>query len=256
MNSAGLNVEQARQVALRADATYAGGRVTIRQAVVEWRGQTILAEGTLGVAGPTKPIDLRVRVVDTQLTTLLPAFNLAVPAEGVLSGTVHIGGTLENPSAEAALTGRDLAAYGEPLGSLAVDATLAGRVVRVTRLRLEKPAPGGTLTAAGFYNLDTQAYSFDARTDNFELRQFVLPNGMAVRGEVDLVASGSGTVRDPSGGGEGRDSGPHRRRQGDRRRHGHSQRGAAGGRGPGGGGALQRRRLGAHRRYRPLSDHL
>ena len=76
---------------------------------------------------------------------------------------------------------------------------------------------GGTLTASGFYNLDTQAYSFDARTDDFELRQLVLPNGMAVRGEVDLVASGSGTVRDPSGGGEGRDPGPHHRRQEDRR---------------------------------------
>ena len=97
MNSAGLNIEQARQVALRVDATYAGGRVTIREGVVEWRGQTILAEGTLGVTGTVKPVDLRVRVVDTQLTTLLPAFNIAVPAEGVLSGTVRIGGTLDNP---------------------------------------------------------------------------------------------------------------------------------------------------------------
>ena len=198
LTSAGLNIQQARQIALRADATYAGGRLTIREAVAEWKGQTIVAEGTLGVTGATKPVDLRVRLVDTQLTTLLPAFNIGVPAEGVLSGTVRIGGTLENPSAEAALTGRDLAAYGEPLGSLAVDAALAGRVARVTQLRLQKPAQGGTLTASGSYNLDTQTYSFDARTDGFELRQLVLPNGMPVRGKVDLVASGSGTVSDPS----------------------------------------------------------
>jgi outer membrane protein assembly complex protein YaeT len=196
MNSAGLNIQQARQVALRADATYAGGRVTIREAVAEWRGQTLVAEGTLGVTGPTKPVDLRVRVVDAAIPALLNAFNIDVPAEGVLSGTVSIGGTLDAPRAEAVLTGRDLAAYGEPLGALAVEAALAGREVRVTRLRLEKPL-GGTLTASGSYNLDTQAYSFDAHTDDFRLRQLVLPNGMAVRGELDLAASGRGTVSDP-----------------------------------------------------------
>ena len=181
------------------DATYAGGRLTIRDALVQWRGQTILAEGTLGVAGPTKPVDLRVRIADTSVSTLLAAFNRGdIPAAGVLSGTLRVGGTLENPAAEMALAGRDLAAYGEPLGTLALDAALSGRTARVTRLHLEKALNGGTLDANGDYNLDTKAYSLTARTDNFQLRQLVLPNGIAVRGEVSLAANGSGTATDPA----------------------------------------------------------
>ncbi len=94
------------------------------------------------------------------------------------------------------LRGTDLAAYGETLGTLALDARLDGRRLAVQQLQLDKPQPAGNgrLIGTGWVDLDWRADDVGLNTQNVELLGLTLPSGAPVRGAVDMTARGQGTI--------------------------------------------------------------
>jgi autotransporter translocation and assembly factor TamB len=184
-------------VALNLDASYQPSQLVIRDAAIRWREQTATARGAIGLTGPTRPLNLTANVQGADLSTVLAGLGRPdIPAQGTISVAATVGGTVESPDANLTVTGTNLQAYNEPLGNLSAQARLQNRVLQVDQLRLDKQE--GSLTATGSYNLDTKAYTVEADGRNLHLRQLTLPNGIPVRGEVNLSAKGSGTIDNPN----------------------------------------------------------
>ncbi len=197
LNGSSLQVGEYSGVDLKAEATYETSQLTIRNAAVQWREQTVLAYGTIGLEAQDKPLDLHLRLQDASIPLLLAAFDQAdIPAAGVVSGVVDVSGTVDDPRATIDLSGRDIAAYSEPLGTLSVKGEYAADILRVTQLQLTKE-PSGTLQGTGEFNTQTKAYTLSALLRDFDVKQMALPGGNKIQGRLNLSAKGSGTTDDP-----------------------------------------------------------
>jgi len=196
-----LNVAQAGTLALSSDLRYTPAIVTLRTADVAWGDARAHTDGRIGLA-PGQPIDLRFDVTALSVPAVLA---VAGQNPDVAAGTLALNGTangnLAHPKVDATLRGVDLVAAGEPLGTLDVHAALSEGRVEVDRLALEKPQPGGNgqLTGAGSYDLNTRAYTFDARSADLRLVNVALPDGRRVAGTIALTGNGAGTVESPAG---------------------------------------------------------
>ena len=157
--------------------------------------------GTLGLSGQ-QSLDLVVNAGAADVQTLVRATGMrAPPVSGRLSARGTIRGTLARPLASLTLDGGDLVAFNESFGSVSADVALTGRDIRLSRLVVEKPQPGGPgrLDATGSYNLDREQYTLDLRSQNLQLLTLTLPTGARLRGRVQLAGAGTGTVRSPAG---------------------------------------------------------
>jgi outer membrane protein assembly factor BamA/autotransporter translocation and assembly factor TamB len=200
VNAPNLSAGTISGVALSADARYTPASVTLSRADVTWQEARVHASGQVGLQGE-RPIALTMSVEETPIEAALAALgHQDVPATGIVSMQGSVNGTVSHPQAVVTLRGTNLAAYGEALGTLTLDAGLAGRQVEVKQLRLDKPQPGGNgaLTARGSYDLDRGVYNVEAKGDNLRLVSVLLPGGTPVRGAIDLNAHGEGTIKDPA----------------------------------------------------------
>ena len=157
--------------------------------------------GTVGLTGAQR-LDLAVDANAVDLQTLLRAANQqGQPVSGTLAGHGTVSGTIARPLVSLTLEGADLVAFEETFGSLTANVGLAGRDVTLSRLTIDKPQPGtpGRITATGGYNLDRRAYTVDLQSQNVTLLGLALPGGQRVRGDVQVVAKGAGTVAAPAG---------------------------------------------------------
>lgn len=114
--------------------------------------------------------------------------------QGVVSGTVS------QPAVAVTLQGSELTAYNETLGSLTARMNMEGREILLEQLVLDKPQPdrNGRVSVTGRYHLDRKSYTFDLRSEDVRLVSATLPQGQGVRGEVELLARGTGTVASPA----------------------------------------------------------
>jgi outer membrane protein assembly complex protein YaeT len=196
-----LSIGDADGIAASGAIAYRTDAIAINRLDVTWRDAHANAAGTVGLTG-TRRIDLAINADALQVAGLLQTIERGdIPATGTLTAQAQVGGTVANPIANIHLRGQDLAAYNESLGTLAADARFAGRRIDVTSLQLDKPQPdgNGTIAGTGSYQLDSQRYTIDLRSQNIKLLTLELPDHRRVTGAVDLTARGSGTVHDPAG---------------------------------------------------------
>jgi len=196
-----LNLAPAGTLALASQLRYTPAMITVRTIDVGWAEARAHAEGRIGVR-PGQPLDLRFDVNALSLPAMLAAAGQnPETASGTLALEGTVTGTFDTPTAAATLRGADLAAAGEPLGQLEMQASLLGGRVAVDRLTLDKPQPDGNgqLTATGSYDLDTRAYTYDVQSSHVRLVNVVLPDGRKVAGNVAIEGKGAGTVELPAG---------------------------------------------------------
>jgi outer membrane protein assembly factor BamA/autotransporter translocation and assembly factor TamB len=196
-----LAAGQADGIALSAAVDYSASGVAIHPLDVTWREARIRGEGRVGLTG-AKPLDLSLTAEAVDLAQILRALERAnIPVSGRLAASGRVTGPLARPRGMFALTGADLVAYGELLGALSADVTLANRIVSMPRLAIDKPQPDrpARITATGRYELDRRGYVFDVQSRDLRLLTATLPDGQAVRGAVELSAKGAGTLDDPAG---------------------------------------------------------
>ncbi len=120
------------------------------------------------------------------------------PVTGRMQLNASGSGTLEDLELTTHLTGNDLTAYGETLGTLTLDAGLANRIATIQTLQLTKPGNQGALTASGSLDLDAQTFTLDANTSQWTIQDLTLADNVAINGTVNLSASGSGTLANPN----------------------------------------------------------
>ena len=188
-------------VSLDAHAQYSPAAVTLRRLDVAWQDARLQASGRVGLQG-RQAVAVDATLERADIAALLSALDRAdIPAGGLLSLQANAAGTLSNPHAKLAVQGADLAAYGEILGTLAADAEVVDRDVRLKELRLSKPQPDGdgSLTASGSYHLDRRTFNLQLDSEQLRLLNLTLPDGVPVRGALELQARAQGTLEDPMG---------------------------------------------------------
>jgi outer membrane protein assembly complex protein YaeT len=197
-----VQVGDAAPAALAATVRYDRATVAVERADVWWESATLSAAGSVGVT-PTSPMALEVHGEGVQLSELLRAIGRPdVPADGTVSLDGAVRGTPETPAAEVTVAGVGLVAYDEAWGTLAAEASLAGREVTVSTFTLTKPDDegAGTVTGRGSYQLDTRAITAQLQSDGLRIAHLLLPSGSAVTAEqVRLSARAEGRVDDLRG---------------------------------------------------------
>ncbi len=190
-----------RGVSLVAGTAYRDDTLRLEDVTASWKGEVLRVVGRIvGLSGPDPKLDLRANIDRASVETFTRATGRELPVSGTLSLQASATGSLRDPAVESNLLGEGLTAYGERLGDLAVLATLRDRLLRLEELKLTKPkdAGGGELSASGSYNLDTRQYQAEAATRNFTLTGLTVGEGMPIRGPLELNASGTGTIDNPS----------------------------------------------------------
>jgi outer membrane protein assembly factor BamA/autotransporter translocation and assembly factor TamB len=201
VRSESLSIGSAAGIAVDGQLAYAPGAVAVPRLDVAWQEARLHASGVVGLEG-RRALEMTVDGDGVQIEGLLQALEQnGVPASGTLALTGRVTGTLDRPLAEARITGHDLAAYNEMLGTLEASVLLADRNVELTTLQLEKPQPDGPgrLLASGSYHLDTQRYTAELGSENLRLVSLSLPGDHAVRGLLEISGRGAGTLAAPAG---------------------------------------------------------
>lgn len=203
IDAPGLAVGPAKAIALHARARYTTDEVTLTSGDVAWQSTRVQAAGRLGLQG-RQPLDFTVTGDGTQIATTLAALGYTdIPASGGVAFQARVQGTVASPRAAVTLRGQDIAAYGEPIGVVSLDATFANQRLDVSKLQVDKPQPAGegdgTLTAHGSYDLARERYTVDVSSRNLRLSTLALPDGRPVRAALDITAKGEGTLTNPGG---------------------------------------------------------
>ena len=196
-----LRAGDATGINLNGDLTYRRTALAINRLDIVWQDARANASGVIGLQGP-RALDLNVRAVAVPIDGLLKTIELSdIPAAGIVSAAVQVGGTVARPVATVRVQGNDLVAYNETWGTLVADARVGGPQVDITSLQIDKPQPegNGRITATGSYQRDAQRYDIDLRSQNVRLLSLVLPDGRGVTGALEFSARGNGTVANPSG---------------------------------------------------------
>ena len=202
LNAPSLVLDQTDVGSLTAVASYAKGTVTITGGESNWKQARTRFEGRVGTA-PDDPIDLVLSADEVNVETLLLALNqpdLPIAGEVAAHGTVR--GTLGLPVVQIDVSGSNLVAYNELVGSVTATLHLKGRELTLSELVVDKPQPDqpGRLSATGTYDLDRRTYTFDVQSQALKLLGLVMPDGRRVRANVPhLAARGAGSLDSPEG---------------------------------------------------------
>jgi len=195
----GLQLNQLTDIDVKAVAEYTPEQVDLQSIALQWEEQSLTASGRIGLTTPSPTLDARAEASNASIHRILVALGKAdIPASGSVNATASISGTAENPAADVSVSASDLEAYGETFGTLSIKARLEDQIVQLDSLSLDKPE-GGRLHVSGSYETVSGAYSVRAETNEFKLNRLVLPQGTAIRANLNVNAHGSGALDNPVG---------------------------------------------------------
>jgi outer membrane protein assembly complex protein YaeT len=198
--SGDLRLGDLENVSLETQLEYGDSSLSIRKAVVTVAGQVLEASGSVGFRGTQPELDLAARADNASLDSLLSAFRVNLPAEGIVDVTAQLQGTPDRLVGDTTILGTGLSLYGEPMGRFTARAGIHGTNIETKEFVLEKtPGASGSdrLTAHISYDLESGRYLVEAKGDSLRLGQFQLPGGLPLQGTVSFSASGAGSIDDP-----------------------------------------------------------
>jgi outer membrane protein assembly complex protein YaeT len=181
-----------RGASLTARAHYDPARFDVEEARIRWQGAEIAAEGSVAVDDPAHPLRFTAQSTEFTLPQVLGTFGYDYPIAGSVTFEARGEGPLTAPRIEAAVTGRDLAAYGEPVGALAAELRYTHPRLEVSALRILRPEGLGEVSGSAAYDLDSRDYSVNLRGAAIVVQR---PEASAA---VDLRFEGAGRIEDPT----------------------------------------------------------
>ncbi len=187
-----------QDVSLDLATNYRGDRLTVDRGVVAWSNERLILGGSVsGLRSSDPALDLNARLDNGSIPSLLQAAGQKEPVTGRFKLLAGAKGTVNNPQVTANIDASELQAYGEALGTLALEANLQNRAL-IARLALQKPNSQGKLDLNARYDLDDKSYDFKADAPHFELTSLKIGDRV-LAGILSLSGSGNGTVADPKG---------------------------------------------------------
>jgi outer membrane protein assembly complex protein YaeT len=195
-----LSFGDIRDISFAAKAGYKQRKFLIEQATLGWQGQSVWANGEIGLGDDNPELRLDLQGQRIELSPVLGAVWKDLPLEGLVDFAATVTGTTDRPSAELDLVGSELEAYGESWGRLEVQAAFRDGRMEVKNLYLDRDSVRGNsgfLTGTGIYLPGAREYSFNAKAD-FSLQNLTLPGGRSFKGHFQAGLEGSGTTSNPS----------------------------------------------------------
>jgi outer membrane protein assembly complex protein YaeT len=196
-----LQAGQLKELAVKADATLQDSRIAFRGTIAMSQDLAVIAQGNLDLQGPIPVLDLDARTDRISLTAIPLILDSEIPAKGNLKASLHMNGPTDNLAGNASITADELFLDEEPLGRLDADVGISGGEIQSTRFRLNKnPQDPATdyLDGQFTYSPDSSKFQFQASGKNLTWETLTLSDGSPVQGMVNLIASGTGTIDQPS----------------------------------------------------------
>ncbi len=196
---------------LTAEAEVDRRRIQIPGATLDWNGQRVTARGQVNLTTRQPQLDAKISASSLDLQPLLTAFGRdlphGLPIDGQLSFDAQLAGDVTDPNLELSLQGRDLIAYGEPLGQLDAAASYRNGFVELSRLELRRSAAQGSggLSGRGWADLTDETFRFETVAENFRFDSLTVPlprsAGETTKLPVEITARAAlaGTFAAPRG---------------------------------------------------------
>ncbi len=145
---------------------------------------------------PNSTVSLQAAVTDVSIADAQAMAELRYPVTGIVSAKVSVSGTRQDLEGSGTLTVSQGSAWNEPLNKLAVNAQFQqGSVHSIVDLEI----PAGKILADATYKLVTQEYGATLHADSLKLDAVsALQRGGKIGGELNISASGHGTIQDPA----------------------------------------------------------
>jgi len=194
-----LRLKNQENIHLDAAAEYTREQVEVPQFSIQWDKDSITGSGRIGLTGEQPALEGQAAMTVASIQRILAAMGRPeIPVSGRLDVDAAFSGAVQSPVITAKVSGSELQAYGEPLGTLVATANLQNQIVLLDSLMLHKTG-GGELRGTGRYDLTAGSYAVELMGEDLQLKGIALPQGIVVRGDATLSAQGRGTLDDPSG---------------------------------------------------------
>ncbi len=168
--------------------------IELGQLQAKWRDQEFELGGTADSSSGETQLDL-VGSLDGSLETLAQALELEYPVSGALNADFDVRGPPDHPQVELRMAGSEVRAYSELFGALSLEARADGSALYLQRLELVDGRE--KIVASGSLDLESGRLGLELGATDVVLTDFEF-DGQAVRGELELKASASGLVSDPT----------------------------------------------------------
>ena len=161
-----------------------------------------------GVRLPRSPLAANVTLRNGNVADLLAlAGQSSIPATGAVTADIHASGTYGNPLGTANVQIVDASAYQQPIDHIILDASLADRLISLSKFELA--AAGGTLTVNGTFHHPEDSFSTGHAEMHVATSDIQLSNVTPLQkqspgagGVVHLTADAAGDLRSSGQGSE------------------------------------------------------
>jgi outer membrane protein assembly complex protein YaeT len=201
VNTPSLQIGVLKNLKAHSDATIQDSRITFKNTIGLAADSNVMSAGTLDFKGSNTVLDLDARSDQLSLAAVRSVLDSRIPATGNLKTTLHLSGPVNNLAGHASVAGDELSVYGEPMGHLDMDLRLSGGEIQSTGFKLlrEPHNPDANSLDAQFtYDLNSGRYQVQAEGKGLAFKRLSLPGGSPIQGTMNLIASGAGTIDQPS----------------------------------------------------------
>lgn len=201
LQSPALAADKFKNLKLKADATVQDSNISFQGTVATQQNSIILANGILGLGGKKTTLKLDARTDAMPASAALPLMGADIPAAGNLKADIHVDGPLDSLTGNGSVTGDDFAIYQTPLGHFDVKLKIHAGEIQSDPFRVIRDSanPDTNYIDARFnYGTSSGRFQFEATGKNLTLAPWTGPGGKRLEGTLNLTASGSGTVEQPS----------------------------------------------------------
>lgn len=196
LQAAGLKNLQAQT-----NATIRDSKIEFQSTIGLPQDSIVRTRGTLEFGGPDLILNLDANTDRLPMTALFSSLESRIPVTGALKATLNVYGPVDNLRGHASIAGNKLSIYGEQAGHMDMDLQLSGGKTLSAKFQLfrEPQNPDRNFLDARFtYEMNSEQFQFQANGENLAIKRTILPNEIPVEGTLQLQASGTGTLKQPS----------------------------------------------------------
>ncbi len=196
-----LQVEGTQWRSIMTDVDLSPSQIALKNAVMVAKGRgEFHVNATAGLQRwsitNTSPVSVEATAASLQVANLERLAKLNFPVKGILSASISVQGTAENPSGQGTVRIVKVSAWNQPIKMIAIELRGNGKSVHSTA-RIETAA--GDLNADLTYVPQSRQYELAAVTFGLQLDrlQAVKARGLGIKGMLEFRASGRGTIANP-----------------------------------------------------------
>jgi outer membrane protein assembly complex protein YaeT len=196
-----LKIDTLPDLNAKVEATIHGALVAFESTASMLRDTTVLARGTLEIGEKGTILNLDAHTDRMPAEDVVSLLKGDLPATGTLTADLHLDGPIDSPKGNGTVTGSQLAIYDQPLGHLETNLQISGGEIRSNPFRITRDSlhPDADYINGAFrYRPSTDQFEFKASGQGLTWEPPALPGEKILEGTANLIASGSGTLAQPS----------------------------------------------------------